>query len=234
MLVLLWITRVIRVERMKIGEISLDSSISISVRRGAGSVNLKAVPLGVWGDALYVQPIMFKKSMLSFDAKDLIIRMLAIRENMVPYYWRSVIITKERFEGKVCHCIRSKSPGVKLNRRSSSRVNLGVFGEIDYMNLSRVRVTIKDISATGISFQIPSSSSQMKFRVGDQARVYFVDNEYHFNVDADIRIVRRLEQNYSTVYGCKYMKVYPNIDSYVEAKQSNNHSREMLIKMHGR
>ncbi|MBR5357402.1 MAG: hypothetical protein IK121_10825, partial [Lachnospiraceae bacterium] len=62
---------------MKIGEISLDSSISISVRRGAGSVNLKAVPLGVWGDALYVQPIMFKKSMLSFDAKDLIIRMLA-------------------------------------------------------------------------------------------------------------------------------------------------------------
>ena len=164
MLVLLWITRVIRVERMKIGEISLDSSISISVRRGAGSVNLKAVPVGVWGDALYVQPIMFKKSMLSFDARDLIIRMLAIRENMVPYYWRSVIITKERFEGKVCHCIRSKSPGVKLNRRSSSRVNLGVFGEIDYMNLSRVRVTIKDISATGISFQIPSSSSQMKFR----------------------------------------------------------------------
>jgi len=219
---------------MKIGEISLDSSISISVRRGEGSVSLKAVPVGVWGDALYVQPIMFRKSMLSFNSKDLIIRMLAIRENMVPYYWRNVVITKEHFEGRLCHCIRSKSTGVKLNRRSASRVNLGGIGEIDYMNLSKVRVTIKDISATGISFQVPSSSGQMKFRVGDQARVYFVDNEYHFNVDADIRIVRRSEQDYSTVYGCKYMKVYPNIDSYVEAKRSNNHSREMLIKMHSR
>ena len=219
---------------MRIGEISLDSKISISVRRGDSSVNLKAVPLGVWGDALYVQPIMIKKSMLSFDAKDLIIRMLAIRENMVPYYWRSVVITKDRFEGKVCHCIRSRSSGVKLNRRSSSRVSIGGIGALDYMTLSKTRVTIKDISATGISFQVPSSSSQMKFRVGDQARVYFVDNEYHFNIDADVRIVRRSENDLSVTYGCQYMKVYPNIASYVSAKISKNKSREVLVKMHGR
>ena len=219
---------------MRIGEISLDSDISISVRRGDSSVNLKAVPVGVWGDALYVQPIMIRKSMLSFDAKDLVIRMLAIRENMVPYYWRNVVITKGRFEGKICHCIRSRTTGVKLNRRSSSRINIGGIGEVDYMNLSKMRVTIKDISATGISFQVPNSASQMKFRVGDQAKVYFVDNEYHFSVNADVRLVRRTENHTSVTYGCQYMKVYPNIGSYVSAKISKNKSREALAKMHGR
>lgn len=215
---------------MKLGEISKDSLIHIAITRGRTSVSLVSEPTIVSDEMLFVKPFMHNDSYISFSSPDLHIEMMVVNPGEVPYFWKSVVITKEMVNGEIYHCIRSKLPGVKLNRRNSFRVYIGEHGTlIDSPGNGERDVRIKDISSNGISF-VAKGEEESDFRLGDRVHLMYRDSEEHFIIDVESRIVRAEKHKAGMVYGCSFVKSYPQIDRYIATKQLKERAKHMTTR----
>lgn len=210
---------------MKLGEVPSNATINIEVIRGDTSVNLSTSLIWVASDALYVEPFMHGSSFISFMSEGLRVEMTVVRENDVPLFWKLVTITKEEFDGRLVHCIRSNIDGVRLNRRNSFRVFVGNEGSVmEATGGGEYDVTIKDISANGISF-VTRSLGAPTYKPGSLVHIKFEDREARFVIDVQSRVVRRTQRDNSYVYGCRFVRVYPQISKYVAQKQIRNRNK---------
>ena len=215
---------------MKIGEITKEANISVAVIRGDTSVNLSTTVLAVGGETLYVEPFMHNGACISFLAPDLRLEMIVSGMGDVPYYWKGISIVKEKYDNQVCHAIRCNVDGVRLNRRNSFRVFIGEKGSIlEVPGEGQVNVTIKDVSAGGISF-VTQGADAPEFKPGAHVHIKYEDREARFTIDVISRVVRRDEVENNYVYGCTFTRVYPQMSRYVAAKQIRNRNKNIGLK----
>ena len=204
---------------MKLGEITTDYIISVTVVRGETSVSLSTDVLAQGSDCVYVNPFLHGDAMVSFDIPDIDISMMAVRENAVPFFWNSVTITKDKVNGQVCQCIRSTGDGVRLNRRTAFRVFVGIEGDCIVIDKNTmVPITVRDISASGIGF-IVHSKEDPEFKFGSKVHIRYEDAEMRFKIDVIARVVRREEAEAGYIFGCEFACMYPQIEKYVAQKQ---------------
>ena len=212
---------------MKLGEISLDSSITVTVIKGDTHIDLQTTPVMVMEDVMYVEPFMYNGSMLSFTAEGLFLDMTVTKGSDVPFFWKNVRITKESMNGVPCHAIRTSANGVRLNRRNAFRVHVGIDGIVSELGKGAQNVLVRDISANGFSFVV-NEGAGFDYKPGEQIHINYVDAEYRFTVNAEGRLVRREEVVGGVVYGCKFARLYPQIDNYVAKKQLKNRAKGMM------
>jgi c-di-GMP-binding flagellar brake protein YcgR len=213
---------------MRLDEISEDSVISIAVIRGNTSVNLQTNPAFATEDGIMVHPFTHDDTIINFNVPDLRIEMIVAREDEVPYFWKTVTISKETFQGEVYHCIRSKMEGVRLNRRNSFRVFIGETGTVVKIPGEKsFQVLIKDISAGGFAFSV-RDDEEHEYKRGDQVHIFFEDREARFNLDVTGRVVRVVDDGKRTTYGCSFTRNYPQVDRYCAQKQLKKRQQKTM------
>jgi len=217
---------------MKLGEVTLDSHIEVAVVRNDTSVNLNTTVLAAEGDVLYVNPFMHNDSMITFKtAPGLKIELTAVQPGEVPNFWNSVTIEKGTYEGRYCHVITSGISGVRLNRRNSFRVFIGIDGTcVEQVGGRTYKATVKDISSNGIGL-IMSGGFDPDFKPAAPVHITYHDDEQRFNLEVDARVVRKdVHDDGTVVYGCKFMRLYPQIDKYVTQKQLKNRNKKKELQ----
>ena len=213
---------------MKLSEIASDSIINVLVSKEDSSISLTTTMAFYDEDILFVNPFMYEDNLVSFDAPDLAVEMMAVRENEVPYYWKRVHIGVMKIDGKLYHAISTRHTGVRLNRRNSFRVFVGEEGSAFQPRFGdRLPIIVKDISATGIGF-IVQGIDEDYFSPGDQVHINYIDKEERFGIDVVGRVVRHTPTEKGILYGCSFTKVYPQINKYVTEKQIHSRKKRTL------
>lgn len=211
---------------MHLGEISADSIINISVTRGDVGVNLTSSVVEIHEEYLLAEPFRHNNSIISFSSPDLKIEMTVTRNGEVPFFWRSVDINKEIKDGKIYHAITTNVDGIRLNRRNSFRVFIGENGTaMQVTDSNRMTVTIRDISAGGIGLYT-DRTDDLLFNIGDQVHIYYVDDVMGFSIDVVGRVVRTEETEHGRIYGCRFVRMYPQVDKYIAAKQRKDRNKK--------
>lgn len=209
---------------MKIQEILPDSKINITVTRNDTSANLSTTMVKALADCILVEPFRHDGNMVSFDAADLHIELVATRQGEIPYMWKNVKIEKVTYDNQVYQCIKSGTLGVKLNRRGAFRVFVGESGSVIYAkNKERYSVTVKDVSSSGVGVLV-NKRDDIPFEIGSGLAVIFSDDSLNQDFELVTKIVRRveLEENGQILYGCMYTRKNPRVDRYCATKQIRN------------
>lgn len=206
----------------------MDSHVNLAVIRGETSVNLQSTPVYASEDDLFVEPFEHNGSCITFNSPDLTMEVLAVRPGEVPYLWKGVKVTKSQVDGHPCHCISSTVTGVRLNRRNSFRVFVGIEGSMMEMAGHRTaKILVKDISSTGIGFILDKPELE-EFKPGTMLHITYEDPDMRFKVDVEGRVVRKAEiDNISTLYGLHFTRLYPQIDQYITKKQLRDRNKKV-------
>lgn len=211
---------------MHISEIPSDSKLTIEIRKGDRSATFFSSPKFIIGGDVYIEPLMHSGKMLSFDSPGLHIAVTASWQNSAPTKFLNIRITRELVDGKLYHCISSKTAGVRNNRRASFRIFVGESGKaFSGSKPSGEDVTIRDISESGISFLADDMDNAI-FRTGEKVHVRYDDPENSYRVDVESRVVRTEDNDKGKIYGCAFIKNYPQISKYVMSKQAHNKRRK--------
>lgn len=204
---------------MKVGEVTADQLISVTITKNDTSATLMSEPAFTVGEDLYVQPFRYNGAIISFDAPDINISMMALKEDSVPFFWQIVHIRKVVKDGQFYHCISCNMDGVRLNRRNAFRVFVGVNGDCIIMqNNKTIPVNVRDISATGIGI-LASEEYATDFGFGSKIRIFFNDEDMYFKVDVIARVVRTVAAEKAFIYGCEFTCMYPQLERYIASKQ---------------
>lgn len=214
---------------MQLTDITMNSKVTIEVRKNGKGANFVSKPELIRDDCVYIEPIRYGSKLLSFDIEGLKIEVVVTREGEYPVRFKNIRIVPERIDGRLYHCIASKTNGIKSERRSSVRVFVGEQGTVsEGVGGRSENVFVKDISDSGISFII--SPKIKEYSTGESVKVHYSDSEIHFSVDVDTKIVRTENADTGRLYGCQFTRNYPQVVKYVSAKQINEQRkrREML------
>lgn len=205
---------------MQLDEVSLDSKITINVRKDGKGATFFAKPEFFAGGSMYIAPIMHGAKLLNFNIPDLKIEVVATKENQLPARFKNIKIEPERVNGRTYHCVSTKTAGAKSNRRNAIRVLVGEAGKVsEDLGGPTKEVFIKDISVSGISFVIDPKKHE--YRVGEKVKVHYVDPIHFYTVDVDARVVRTEDSDKGRMYGCAFTRNYPQITRYVAVKQAH-------------
>lgn len=213
---------------MKLQELQPDSKINITVTRGDTSATLSTTMVTAYGESILVEPFRHNGNIVSFDAPDLHIELVATKEGEIPYVWKNVRIDRVTYDNQTYQSISTGTIGVKLNRRGAFRVFIGDPGSvIDAKTKERHPVRIKDISSSGIGFLI-DKSADLNYELGTGLAVIFVDDDLNQDFELLTRVVRRveLEDSNQILYGCMYTKRYPKVDRYCATKQVRSRQQD--------
>jgi len=202
---------------MKVSEIEEGSSVSVWVKKDNTSAELPSVVTKVFEDCILAECFMHDDSLVTFDAPGLSIEMMVVKPGEVPYNFKNVKVTLVEYEGKRYHCMSTGTVGVRLNRRNAFRVFIGENGVASIPGKKSTSVLVKDLSSTGIGFLV--SGTDDPFEIGGNVNVVFTDSTTGTTIDVTSRVVRVMEGEKETLYGCMFTKHYPSVERYTASKQ---------------
>lgn len=131
-------------------------------------------------------------------------------KNSAPFFWNHAKLI--RYKGS--YILRVPlSKGVKINRRSSYRVPIGVFSRTNHAALPSA--IVRDISHSG--FALSSSKKEGSLDIGDVLSASFSDQG--FNIQLTGRLVRTEERDGLYIYGFYFTAPCPDLDQYIALKQ---------------
>lgn len=204
---------------MKLQEVDEKSNISINVKKDGLSASFPSEIVKVFSDCILVELFEHEGNVISFDGEDLEIELVVVKPGEVPYFFKNVRITRETYEDKPYHCIRTGTIGVRLNRRNAFRAFIGEDGSaVELPGNVRADVFVKDLSSTGIGLLVYGKPDK-GYEEGQSLHITFSDSLIRANIDAMAKVVRIVESDNEILYGCAFSKHYPEIDKYVAAKQ---------------
>lgn len=203
---------------MKINEIEEGSSVSVWVKKENTSAELPSIVAKVFDEYILAECFMHDDSLVTFDAPGLSIEMMVVKPGEVPYNFKNVKVTLVEYEGKRYHCMSTGTVGVRLNRRNAFRVFIGENGSASIPGHKSVTVLVKDLSSTGIGFLV-SGAGEDPFEIGGTVNVVFTDSSNGTTIDVSSRVVRVMETDNQTLYGCMFTKHYPQVEKYTASKQ---------------
>lgn len=216
---------------MKLEELAENQKLHIEVIAKTGSLEYDVVSEFSAHGAVFIEPIRYNKQIINFVRSDIIINVLYIRNNRKPIEWRGCYIKAVEYRGKQYHMISSKNVGTEVNRRGSFRVFVGEEGLAQVGKHTGVmKVTIKDISATGFSFV---GERESETPLGEGVRLTFEDSIRNVHFDLSGRLVRKeKDDNEKTLYGCNLYSSNKIVDSYIARRQREQaqHLQKQLVE----
>lgn len=204
---------------MFINEIANESVVELFVKNKEGReiilTSIVVLPMDEAGQRMVlVEPFMHEGHLLVFNSVMCQASITNAEDNRI-YKFRLRAVAKKEHEGKVYHCLVSNEEVSEENRRTAKRFGLSSRGNIQLLgNTMAIKGYVRDISATGLSFLVASSSLQ----IGDKVSVDFVHELSGAKVKVVAQIVRCVEEEKGTLFGCvvhKHDAKYTQVISYL-------------------
>lgn len=209
---------------MLISEMTAGMAVQIVAARGVRSMEFATNVIDFDGRNVKIDPIYQGNKLVGFDNPGIILSMYVVSpaDNRVYVYTGVTIKSYRVSDGTVYQVVECRSEeGRVTNRRGAHRVWIGVTGSL-MMGESKheYRVTIKDISATGIAFVCDEN---IEVNMGMPITLSFTDEENRKNFRLMATVVRSDNSEYKRViYGCKFKEESNILSKYVNEKQRQN------------
>lgn len=203
---------------MKLEELPENQKLHIDVIAKTGHLEYDVVSKFSACGAVFIEPIRYNNQIINFMRSDIIIKVLYTRSNRKPIEWSSCYIKWVEYKGKQYHMIGSNKVGIEVNRRGCFRIFVGEEGLAQVGEHTGImKVTMKDISATGFSFL---GERESETPLGENVRLTFEDSERDIRFDLSGRLVRKVKgEDEKTLYGCKLYVSNKIVDSYIARRQ---------------
>lgn len=204
---------------MFINEVASESTVELLVKNKEGrEINLTSVVVVALDQGehkmVLVEPFTHNGQMLVFTSV-MCQASITNAEDGKIYKFRLRAVLKKEHEGKIYHCLVSNEEVSEENRRTAKRFGISAKGTVQLLgNTSSIKGYVRDISATGISFLVAASSLQ----IGDKVSVSFVHELSGAKVKVVAQIVRTVEEEKGTLFGCvihKHDAKYTQVISYL-------------------
>ncbi len=203
---------------MNLEELAENQKLHIEVIAKTGRLEYDVVSKFSAHGAVFVEPIRYKEQVINFVRSDIMINVFYTRNNRKPIEWRGCYIKWVEYKGKQYHMITCKNVGIEVNRRGCFRIFVGEEGLAQVGEHTGImKVTVKDISATGFSFL---GDRELETPLGGGVRLTFEDNIRDIRFDLSGRLVRKVKgEDEKTLYGCKLYVSNRLVDSYIARRQ---------------
>lgn len=203
---------------MKLEDLAENQKLHIEVIAKTGRLEYDVVSKFSAHGAVFIEPIRYHGQIINFVRSDIIINVLYTRNNRKPVKWHGCYIKWVEYKGKQYHMIVCKSAGTEVNRRGCFRIFVGEEGLAQVGEHTGImKVTVKDISATGFSFL---GERESETPLGGGVRLTFEDSIRDIRFDLSGRLVRKVKgDDEKTLYGCKLSISNKVVDSYIARRQ---------------
>lgn len=191
--------------------------VCLTLKSEEKKLNLNSKIINVVDNCLVVEPFKMNDAIIDFPPK-LDIEMLVIPgEGQVPYMWQKVTVALKLYHDENAHIIKSKLPGVRMNRRANFRLFVGGSAKLQNFGPHPVNITLKDVSNSGFAI-IVDDTTQIPLHT--KITVEFVDNSMQKYFELSGRPIRKVEMEKKQVlYGCILDKRYSELENYINQKQ---------------
>ena len=206
-------------------DIKPGQSVQIVASRGVRTMEFSTNVIEVDGKNVKIEPIYQDDKLVGFDnTTNVVLSMYVVsEEDSRVYVYMGVTIKSYRVsDGTVYQVVECRfEEGRVTNRRGAHRVWIGVIGSVMMGDSKHEhRVTIKDISATGIAFVCDDKT---EVTMGMPLTLSFTDEENNKSFRLMATVVRSEDSEYQRiVYGCKFKEESNIISKYVNDKQRQN------------
>lgn len=195
-----------------------DDIISLTLKNDGKKFTTTSKIINVIDGCLVVEPFKFNNAILEIPA-NIDIEMLVIPEGDVPYMWQRVSVELKLYHDENVHVIKSKLPGVRMNRRGNYRLFLGSFAKMsDGASQQPFNVTLKDVSNSGFAILVDKS---IEIPLHSKITVEYLDQPMQKYFELAGRPIRKLEQDPYMLYGCILDRRYPELENYITQKQTS-------------
>ncbi len=207
---------------MYINEITSGSTIKIIVNSGVTRLEFetKAVEGIITPvNGLIVEAVRTNEKMINFSSKGIVCGIFVIdNQTKMPYQWRIVNIHKIKVKGIAQHVILTRQEVLPYNRRAYFRVWIWLAAILQVgKNQETYDVTIRDISANGISFVC---SKNIDILEGGLIHVSFFDEVTGTSFNITALTVRKLDfDEQRVIFGCKLNVEVMAINRFIQQKQ---------------
>ena len=164
---------------------------------------------------LVVEPFRLNNAILDFP-KGMDIELMVVPPDDVPYVWKRVEVAMKVYHDTNVHVIKTRLPGIRMNRRSNFRVFIGTPSKITNITEKPINTTLKDVSNNGFAIL---TDKKTDIPLHTKITVEYLDQEMQKYFELSGRPVRKLEQEQNILYGCILDKRYPELENYINQKQ---------------
>lgn len=198
-----------------------EDIVSLTLKNDGKKFTITSKIINVIDNCLVVEPFKVNNAILDIP-KNIDMEMLVIPEGDVPYMWQRVEVDLRLYHDENVHVIKSKLPGVRMNRRSNFRLFIGSFAKMNNSGTSGsaksdpFNVTLKDISNSGFAILVDKS---IEISMHSKLTVEYLDQPMQKYFELSGRVIRKAEQDPYTLYGCILDKRYPDLENYINQKQ---------------
>ena len=208
---------------MVISDIKPGTKVQIVAARGVRTTDFDTTVIDVDENSLTVriEPIYSEDKLVGFDIDDIVIGLyVASKEDSRVYQFPNVSIRSYKTADDIIYqeITCESNLGKITNRRGACRVWVGVAGDVIFGDsLKPHKVTIKDISATGIAFVCDNKT---EVTMGMPITVLFSDDVTKQNFQLSATVVRHEDVEHARiVYGCRFRSESDIVSRYVNEKQ---------------
>lgn len=195
--------------------------VSLTLKNDGKKVTIQSKIINVVDNCLVVEPFKINNSILDIP-KNIDMEMLVIPEGDVPYMWQRVEVDLRLYHDNNVHVIKSKLPGVRMNRRSAFRLFIGTYakttnaGPGGNAKSEPFNAQIKDISNSGFAILV---DKDIEISMHSKITVEYLDQSMQKYFELSGRVIRKCEQDPYMLYGCILDKRYPDLETYINQKQ---------------
>ena len=209
---------------MLISDMKAGMAVQIVAARGVRTMEFSSNVIETEQNTVKIDPIYQDDKLIGFDNPGIVLSMYVVspEDNRVYVYMGVTIKSYRITDGTVYQVVECRSnEGRVTNRRGAHRVWLGMTGSLMIGDSKHEhRVTIKDISATGIAFVCNDIT---EVTMGLPVTLSFTDEENRKSFRLMATVVRSDNSEYRRViYGCKFKEESNIISKYVNEKQRQN------------
>ena len=187
---------------MTAAELQLEHSVELEIFMNGKKSTLLSGIEHIIGTTILLTPIQVNGKVVGFPP-DCMVNLLYVEKQV--FCWKNVKLKAVRYEKNVYHSVELVGDAEILNRRGSYRVYVGeqmVLTAFSAKGPKTYRVTLKDISETGMAF-----FSKDEFDVGRTVRLNFsIKKGAEIPLSSQIIRVQDFENRQDKLYGCKFVE----------------------------
>lgn len=178
---------------------------------------------------LFLEVIRINNKVLGFTNSNIPISLILNRKNEKPLIWErcKLKVVKDN-NNNFYYEINGDIIGKEINRRKDFRVSIGLSVDVTIgTNRKVIKGVLKDLSASGFAIII-DKNKDINCPENEFIRISFDDLNLNYHINLMGKIVRldtELTSDEKILYGCYFIKNYPNIGQYLNLKQ-----REYLVR----
>jgi len=203
---------------MEIEDFQIGDNIEIELIAASDRLSFPCEIMKILDDGrIMVSQIVHNEKSVGFSDSDL---MSFLHIGPKIHRWNNPTIKLVKYKKEVYHCVSLVGSGIPYNRRESYRLYVGSDCPLflaTSQGIERRDVLIKDISNGGVGFIV--SNSEVPLPLYKQVRIHLVDDSFDMNLHLEIVRSMILEEQNSTLYGCRFIAPDAMVGRYIIKKQ---------------